>query len=83
MAAVPEDLYERVRSTEDQGLRNELGLKAHEKECAIRYGHINDTMAGMKTVSEGIQRDLRTAATAGAGVMLAVLGFLIKLVFFP
>lgn len=76
MAAVPDQVYDRMRAAEDRVLRNELNLMSHEKECAIRYGHINESMSGL-------QRDLRTAATAAAGIMLAVLGFLIKLVFFP
>lgn len=71
-----EELFERMRATEDKALRNELGLASHERECAIRYGHINESVTG-------IRRDMRQVATAGAGVMLAVLGFLVKLVFFP
>lgn len=69
-------MFERLRVTEDKALRNELNLASHERECAIRYGHINEGMSK-------IQHDFRAVATAGAGVMLTVLGFLIKLVFFP
>jgi hypothetical protein len=52
-----------------------MGLQSHEKECAIRYGHINENL-------ENINRNFRQVAFAGSGVMLAVLGFLIKLTFF-
>lgn len=59
-------------------LRNELGLASHEKECAIRYGHINDTMTGMHRNVAGMRRDVRNAALALIGLLLTVLGFLLK-----
>ncbi len=76
MESATDELFERMRATEDKALRNELGLASHERECAIRYGHINESV-------NGVRRDFRNVATAGAGIMIAVLGFLIKLVFFP
>ncbi len=74
--AAAEHLFDRLRDAENAALRNTLGLAAHEKECAIRYGHINENVAG-------IRKDLRTAAWAGISAMITVLGFLVKLVFFP
>lgn len=72
----PYETSDRIRELEDRALRNTLGLQSHERECAIRYEHITDSVSG-------IRHDLRVAATSGAGIMLAVLAFLIKLVFFP
>lgn len=65
----------RLREAEEGGLRNQLGLESHERECAIRYGHINDTMAG-------VRRDMRATLAGGIAIGITVLGFLIKLVFF-
>ncbi len=75
MSAAADEIFERLRDVEDESLRNQLGLTAHERECAIRYGHINESVMG-------IQKDFRRVATAGASIMLAVLAFLVKLVFF-
>lgn len=81
-AAQIAEVHERLREAEDQGLRNQLGLASHEKECSIRYGHINDTMTGMHRSVAGVRRDFKNAALALTGILLTVLGFLLKLVFF-
>jgi hypothetical protein len=77
-----EELSERV-------LRNELGLQSHEKECALRYGHINETMTGMhRSVSgvrsdvTGIRREIRTGIYSLVALLVAALAFLIKLTVF-
>jgi hypothetical protein len=75
MAATYEGFDERLREVELESNTNKGRLAGHERECAIRYGHINENVAG-------IRRDLRQAASVVATIMLAVLGFLIKLVFF-
>ena len=75
MSAVEEVVFDRLREVEDDTLRNELNLLGHERECAIRYGHINSSV-------EGIRKDMRSAATTVGTIMLAILAFLIKLVFF-
>lgn len=71
-----DEMYSRLRATEDKALRNELGLVSHEKECAIRYGHINESVSS-------IRADLRKAAWGGVMIGVTALSFLIKLVFFP
>ncbi len=75
MSSVPDDIWERLRDVEDETLRNQLGLTAHERECAIRYGHINASVAGLRS-------DFRNVAVAGVGTGMAILAFLVKLVFF-
>jgi hypothetical protein len=83
MESATDALFERMRATEDKALRNELGLVSHERECAIRYSHINENLAGMSAGMATINRNMRNFATAGAGILLTALGFLIKIVFFP
>ncbi len=70
------ELFHRVQAAEQSNLRNELGLGSHEKECAIRYGHINQTMGAIK-------RDMRLAIVALIATLASVAGLLIKLLFFP
>lgn len=82
MSTEAHEMFERLRTAEDVGLRNTLGLAAHEKECSIRYGHINETMSSMHRSVSGVRRDFRNAAVALIGLLVGVLGFLIKLVFF-
>lgn len=74
MAAM--DLEERMRHIEDRTTRNELKLQGHEDTCALRYRHLDESL-------NAVARNQRAAAIAGASIGLAVLGFLIKLVFFP
>ncbi len=71
-----------MRSNEERALRNEIGLQAHEKECSIRYGHINDTMIGMHRSVAGVRRDFRNVGVALITLLLTILGFLIKYVVF-
>jgi hypothetical protein len=70
-----EEISERV-------LRNELGLASHEKECALRYGHINETMTGMHRSVSGVRREIRTGIYSLVALLLAALAFLIKLTVF-
>lgn len=78
-----DEVFARLNAVEQETLSNKLNLAGHERECAIRYGHINESVAGMKENVNGIRKDMRTVAYAGAGIGLAVLAFLVKLVFFP
>jgi hypothetical protein len=71
-----DEVFDRLRQVEDQSLTNTLKLAGHEKECAIRYGHITESVTGIRS-------DMRQAVVGGITLMLAVLGFLVKLVFFP
>lgn len=71
-----------LAAVKEKSLRNELGLQSHEKECAIRYGHINDTMTGVHRSVAGVRRDVKNASMALTGILLTVLAFLLKLVFF-
>jgi hypothetical protein len=75
MSTAASEVFDRLRGVEDESLRNQLKLVGHERECAIRYEHINTSVSG-------IREDLRKAATAGMAILMTVLGFLIKLVFF-
>jgi hypothetical protein len=76
MASEAAELFQRMQVAEQNNLRNSLGLQSHEKECAIRYGHINQTMRAIK-------RDMRLGILALIGTLASVAGLLIKLVFFP
>lgn len=75
MGEVSDAIFDRLRDVEDESLSNQLKLAGHERECAIRYTHINESV-------ESIRKDVKNAATAGAALMLAALAFLVKLVFF-
>jgi hypothetical protein len=75
MTEISDAMFDRLRDVEDESLSNTLKLAGHERECAIRYTHINVSI-------EGIRGDIRKAAFAGVGFMLAALAFLIKLVYF-
>ncbi len=75
MSAVPDDIYNRLRDVEDESLSNTLKLAGHERECAIRYTHINESVTG-------IQKDIRHAVAVCGSLLLATLAFLVKLVFF-
>ncbi len=73
MSAVPDEVYERLHKAEENGLRNELGLKQHEAVCAERYGNINITL---NRIGSNIRWAVVTLLT-GMGAILT------KLLFFP
>lgn len=75
MSVIPEHLFDRLRDAEDASLRNSLGLAAHERECTIRYGHINENLAA-------IRKDFRNVAIAAAGCALTIIAFFVKITFF-
>ncbi len=77
------EVYQRLRKVEDDSLTNRLNLSTHEKECALRQGYIKMELETTNATVHGIRSDMRKVASIGAGIALAVLGFLIKLVFFP
>ena len=82
MSAAPEVLFDRMRVAEDKALRNELNLAAHEKECAIRYGHINETMSMLNKTNERMLRVLLAVGSSGVLIGVTVVGFLLKLTVF-
>ena len=67
------EMFQRLRAAEDVGMRNTLGLNAHEKECALRYVHINDSITRMTNILLWL----------GATVLAGMAGILVKLQFFP
>lgn len=73
MVAVPDEVYERLRATEDSSLRNELGLKAHEDRCALRY----------EALWSEVKSTNRTLRWAGTSLLAGMAAILAKLVFFP
>ncbi len=77
------EVYRRLRKVEDDSLTNRLNLSTHEKECALRQGYIKAELEATNSTMDGMRGDMRKVASIGAGIGLAVLGFLIKLVFFP
>jgi len=72
MAATTNEVYDRLRKVEDLSLRNHLGLKSHENECAIRY-------EALWREVRGTGRILRWAATT---LLIGMAGILTKLLFF-
>jgi hypothetical protein len=50
MSATIYEFEQRLRDTEDRSLENRMNLGAHEKECAIRYTQINDSIASIKSI---------------------------------
>lgn len=82
MSAVPEAVFNRLRDAEDKALRNELNLAGHEKECAIRYGHINASIAEMNENNARMLRVLLAIGGSGVLIGITVIGFLVKLTVF-
>lgn len=53
------------------GKENKLKIDAHEDLCAERYGHINGNVAEIKSI-------LKWAGTTAFGIIVVLLGFLLK-----
>ena len=70
-----DQIFDRMRELGEQSLRNQLGLVSHEKECAIRYEHINASVRAMRG-------DMKRVATGGFSIGILVIAFLVKVVFF-
>ncbi len=73
MSSASNEVFDRLRDVEKNNLRNELAIGSHEKECALRYQHINSTMGAIK-------RDIRWAAIA---LITGLAGVRVKLLVFP
>lgn len=72
MASTSNEIYDRLRDVEDASLRNTLGLQSHEKECAIRYAGIQESVTGIKNVLMWV----------GGALLVGMAGVLVRLVFF-
>jgi hypothetical protein len=65
------DIDGRLREVEMESAANRITLASHEKECAVRYAHINENITDLK----------RWVLGFGAGLIVGMGGILAKLVF--
>lgn len=72
MAVVMEEIDERLRGVELSTQRNTDRIGSHEELCAERYKTINDSIAGINN----------TLKWAAGGLIVGMLGILVRLVFF-
>lgn len=75
-----DELYARVREAEHGVLTTRLGLASHERECGIRYGHINTSIQNINSSVDSMKNIL---LWVGGALLAGMAGILVKLVFFP
>lgn len=73
MSAAVEEFDERLRDVELSTQSNKDRIGSHEELCAVRYQNINDSIAGINN----------TLKWAAGGLIVGMLGILVRLVFFP
>lgn len=54
-------------------------VNAHEDICALRYKRLEENITDVKSDVADVKKLLATAGTIGFGIILSVLGFLLKL----
>jgi len=68
-----------AREALDLARKVEMRVDGHEDICAERYKRLEENISNVKSETGDIKKILAWAGTTGFAVILAVLGFLLKL----
>ncbi len=71
--SISAEIFDRLREAEEGVLTNEMKLKSHEDQCAIRYGHIHASINSIRGILLWV----------GGTLLVGMAGILTKLLFFP